>query len=317
MENERQPWVVHDDDEEFDVYETYTDLFSIKVNYGDSFTPKGGREYILGIISYVNLVYRNGFSIQTVNDIVKELGYSATDVRVTSSELDVIFTQFNGPLSKTALMLSIDVARYITKASPLIGAISIVQFFSILRKGRALSVRDCLHFRRDGVDSLFGDEMPQKQSLFDAKRTLPWIKIHVNFLKPIKAENALFEGVSLSFLCLSSTLLGLYVENTVPISLEEGDYLPRCLKADGLGMRRSTLIVEADLSHLSLGGLQEAGEAEVEAWLAGGVFLGVLTVKVETIMGGSSPTLGLGLIVAGPTDDATDYANMRTISLSW
>nr|GFB64715.1 hypothetical protein [Tanacetum cinerariifolium] len=27
---------------------TGTDLFSIKVNYGDSFTPKGGREYILG-----------------------------------------------------------------------------------------------------------------------------------------------------------------------------------------------------------------------------------------------------------------------------
>nr|GEX35173.1 replication protein A 70 kDa DNA-binding subunit B [Tanacetum cinerariifolium] len=31
----RQPWVVRDDDEDFDVYETYTDLFSIKVNYGD------------------------------------------------------------------------------------------------------------------------------------------------------------------------------------------------------------------------------------------------------------------------------------------
>nr|GEV68709.1 replication protein A 70 kDa DNA-binding subunit B [Tanacetum cinerariifolium] len=44
----RQPWVVHDDVEDFNVYETYTDLFSIKVNYGDSFTPKGGKEYVLG-----------------------------------------------------------------------------------------------------------------------------------------------------------------------------------------------------------------------------------------------------------------------------
>nr|GEV47941.1 hypothetical protein [Tanacetum cinerariifolium] len=40
----RKPWVVHDDDEDFDVHETYTDLFSIKVSYGDSFIPKGGRE---------------------------------------------------------------------------------------------------------------------------------------------------------------------------------------------------------------------------------------------------------------------------------
>nr|GFB50968.1 hypothetical protein [Tanacetum cinerariifolium] len=50
MENERQPWIVRDDDEDYDaqtVDDTYTNLFSIKVNHGGSFTPKGGREYVL------------------------------------------------------------------------------------------------------------------------------------------------------------------------------------------------------------------------------------------------------------------------------
>nr|GEU76999.1 ATP-dependent DNA helicase PIF1-like [Tanacetum cinerariifolium] len=63
---------VHDDDEDFDVHETYTDLFSIKVSYGDSFIPKGGRE--LGYIY-------EWFSIVLVDDIMNELGYSATDIR--------------------------------------------------------------------------------------------------------------------------------------------------------------------------------------------------------------------------------------------
>nr|GEV86138.1 reverse transcriptase domain-containing protein [Tanacetum cinerariifolium] len=40
------------------------------------------------------------------------------------------------------------------------------------------------------------------------------------------------------------------------------------------------------------------GLAEVEAWLAGDMFSGVLAVKVENVMGGSSPTLGLGIGVS-------------------
>nr|GEU28900.1 hypothetical protein [Tanacetum cinerariifolium] len=231
-----------------------------------------------------------------------------------------------------------------------------------------------------------------------------------------KPRTPYFRGVSLSFFFRSSTLLGLYVENAVPISLEvwnfmalwivdntisifciavllssrlcreldltmtkfkvtvlvkglspivifrgtsprgqdfspEGDYLLRCSKADDLRMRRSTLAVEADRSHLSLGGLQEVGEgllygfhciftlflkastfgfsfnpasipvqsrdsrtskvastkaelitglrlAEVESWLASSVFSGVLAVKVETVISGSLPTLGLGIGVS-------------------
>nr|GFA26593.1 hypothetical protein [Tanacetum cinerariifolium] len=68
--------------------------------------------------------------------------------------------------------------------------------------------------------------------------------------------------------------------------------------------------------------------AEVEARLVSDVFSRVLAVKIETAMGGSSPTFGPGKgvsikkpwggqIVAGPTDGATDYANMSTIRLRW
>nr|GEU69809.1 putative reverse transcriptase domain-containing protein [Tanacetum cinerariifolium] len=48
------------------------------------------------------------------------------------------------------------------------------------------------------------------------------------------------------------------------------------------------------------------GLAEVKAWLAGDVFLGVLAVKVENVMGGSSPTLGLGIGVSVEKPDGGD-----------
>ncbi|GKC88621.1 hypothetical protein Tco_1149270, partial [Tanacetum coccineum] len=65
--------------------------------------------------------------------------------------------------------------------------------------------------------------------------------------------------------------------------------------------------------------------AEVEAQLLSSVFLGVVAVNVETIMGGNSLELGIGvrvekpggLVVAGPTDGTTDCANMDTIMLRW
>nr|GFA27677.1 hypothetical protein [Tanacetum cinerariifolium] len=50
------------------------------------------------------------------------------------------------------------------------------------------------------------------------------------------------------------------IQAIIWLRIREGDYLPRCSKADGLRMRRSTLTVEDDRSHLSLGGLQEVGE---------------------------------------------------------
>nr|GEV64593.1 transposase, MuDR, plant [Tanacetum cinerariifolium] len=71
------------EDDDFDlvtVYDTYKDLLSMKVHHGGSFTPKGGKEYILANISFVDLLDINGFSVHTVDGIVKELGYSATKV---------------------------------------------------------------------------------------------------------------------------------------------------------------------------------------------------------------------------------------------
>nr|GEX63469.1 hypothetical protein [Tanacetum cinerariifolium] len=113
MANERQPWAIREDDEDFDAKAVYgkkvviltlqfkfkcfiisnienvkcftcSDIYRLVLKEGQSygsFIRKGGREHILGIISYVDLIDMNGFLVQTVNDIVKELGYSATDVR--------------------------------------------------------------------------------------------------------------------------------------------------------------------------------------------------------------------------------------------
>ncbi|GKA40346.1 mutator type transposase, partial [Tanacetum coccineum] len=44
MAKERQQWVVRDDDDE----DLMQKMFMMKVNHGGSFTPKGGREYVLG-----------------------------------------------------------------------------------------------------------------------------------------------------------------------------------------------------------------------------------------------------------------------------
>nr|GEX02767.1 transposase, MuDR [Tanacetum cinerariifolium] len=46
-----QQWFVRDDNDASgaeNVYETSTDLFSMKVYHGGSFTPKGRSEYVLG-----------------------------------------------------------------------------------------------------------------------------------------------------------------------------------------------------------------------------------------------------------------------------
>ncbi|GKD02881.1 hypothetical protein Tco_1177855 [Tanacetum coccineum] len=61
---------------------------------------------------------------------------------------------------------------------------------------------------------------------------------------------------------------------------------------------------------------------EVEARWVSGVFSRVVAVNVEIVVGGNSFTLGpsMGVNVekpSGPTNDATDCANMDTIRLRW
>ncbi|GJX04193.1 hypothetical protein Tco_0190109 [Tanacetum coccineum] len=53
----------------------------MNVHHGGSFTPKGGREYVLGNISFVDLLDIKVFSVHTVDDIVKQVRYSAKEVR--------------------------------------------------------------------------------------------------------------------------------------------------------------------------------------------------------------------------------------------
>nr|GEU48041.1 transposase, MuDR [Tanacetum cinerariifolium] len=75
-------WLVCEEHEvDVTIYDTYKEFFSVNVHHGGSFTPKGGMEYILGDISFVDLLDVNGFSVHTVGDIVKELGYSEIEVR--------------------------------------------------------------------------------------------------------------------------------------------------------------------------------------------------------------------------------------------
>nr|GEV55657.1 hypothetical protein [Tanacetum cinerariifolium]GEW09527.1 hypothetical protein [Tanacetum cinerariifolium] len=84
----------------------------------------------------------------------------------------------------TILMLSSKAARYITKASYLIEAVTIVQFFSVFKNER---VRECLYLRRVFLNPLFHNEMPLKRSFLNVIRALLWIELHVNFFE-------LFEG---------------------------------------------------------------------------------------------------------------------------
>nr|GEU36284.1 putative reverse transcriptase domain-containing protein [Tanacetum cinerariifolium] len=251
----------------------HTDLFSIKVNYGDSFTPKGGREYILGFLDPASSL-------------------SSEDVTTMKSASTFPLTELR-PLN-LMLFLPNSMAHIIN---------NVTCFLTI---------------------------PPYSGRIF----------------KSIGEEPSEGGGSTLSIGKIAQRLAT--IQAIVWLRIQEGDYLLRCLKADGLSMRRSTLIVEDDHSHLSLGGLREVGEerlrilqpflfvfelveilfkgpksflstdsrtpklastkaklitrlglAEVEAWLAGGVFLGVLTVKVESVMGGSSPTLGLELTTKG------------------
>ncbi|GKE23645.1 hypothetical protein Tco_1435157 [Tanacetum coccineum] len=79
MVNEMQQWLVREEDDiDATIYDIYKDLFSMKVHHGGSFTPKGRREYVLGNISFVDLLGINSFSVYIVDDIVKELEYSST-----------------------------------------------------------------------------------------------------------------------------------------------------------------------------------------------------------------------------------------------
>ncbi|GKB09220.1 hypothetical protein Tco_0837532 [Tanacetum coccineum] len=78
-----QQWYMLEDGEHFDsqvVYESYENLFSMKVHHGGSFSPRPGRECVLGNISFIDLVDIDEFSMHVLVDMVKKLGYSGTDV---------------------------------------------------------------------------------------------------------------------------------------------------------------------------------------------------------------------------------------------
>nr|GEV88993.1 RNA-directed DNA polymerase, eukaryota [Tanacetum cinerariifolium] len=69
-------WLVRDDDDDFDVeivYETYTDFFLMKVHHDGFFTHKGEREYVLGNITFVELLDMHVFQSELLMALQKNL----------------------------------------------------------------------------------------------------------------------------------------------------------------------------------------------------------------------------------------------------
>ncbi|GKE96327.1 hypothetical protein Tco_1581182, partial [Tanacetum coccineum] len=83
-------WLVREEGD-FDlvtIYDTYKDLFSMKVHHGGSFTPKGGREYVLEDVVMDRQPSKD--DIHKKESFVRRCDLIESHVDVSETDLDVI-----------------------------------------------------------------------------------------------------------------------------------------------------------------------------------------------------------------------------------
>ncbi|GJZ36916.1 mutator type transposase [Tanacetum coccineum] len=76
-----QQWYIRPEGESFDidVYDTYNNLFSVKLHYGGRFTDSPNKQYVDGEVCFVDMLDIDDFKVDLLNTVMCSLGYEDDD----------------------------------------------------------------------------------------------------------------------------------------------------------------------------------------------------------------------------------------------